>query len=401
MHFAAPVKVDVAIFGGGAAGLWLVDELRRAGYAAVVLEKDGLGQGQTIGSQGILHGGLKYSLQGLLRRSARAVRDMPQRWRQCLRGEDQPDLSDTRIRSEFCYLWRSRGLGGKLGLTAARAGLAVKPVAIKADQWPAALASVGQVYRLDEQVIDPASFLSGLFQLNRHLVLHVRDGGMDVERRGPGQVEAICVRNDSNADRLALRPRVVVLAAGRGNGPLRQALGLSEGAMQLRPLHMVVARGQLPVLNGHCIDGAHTRVTITTAEDAENRTVWQIGGQVAEDGVAMEPQEIIAHARRELSECLPAVNLDGVQWSTYRVDRAEAATKTGRRPDTETLVQEGNVLTAWPTKLVLVPALVRRILAVLREPAAGSEAAEHWANWPRPKVAAVPWEKSASWYPSR
>lgn len=401
MNFTAPIKVDVVIFGGGAAGLWLIDELRRAGYAAVLLEKDCLGQGQTIGSQGIIHGGLKYSLQGLLRKSARAVRDMPALWRRCLRGEEQPDLSDTRIRSEFCYLWRSRGLGGTLGMTAARAGLSVKPVALKSEEWPAALRDVGQVYRLDEQVIDPASFLSGLYQLNRHLVLHVSDQGMDVERRGPGQVEAICVRNDSNNDRLALRPRIVVLTAGRGNAELRQTLGLAPGAMQLRPLHMVVARGKLPVLNGHCIDGAHTRVTITTAADDAQHTVWQIGGQVAEDGVKMEPAKVIEHTQNELRACLPSLGLEGVQWSTYRVERAEAATKTGRRPDTETLVRDGNVITAWPTKLVLVPVLVRRLLAMLQEPAASQKAAEHWAKWPRPKVAHAPWENSNQWCPSR
>jgi len=401
MNFTAPVKVDVAIFGGGAAGLWLVDELRRGGYSAVVLENETLGRGQTVGSQGIIHGGMKYSLQGLINRSARAVRQMPALWRRCLKGEDQPDLSDTRIRSEFCYLWRSRSLGGKIGITAARAGLSVKPTTVAPEDRPEALRDVGEVYQLGEQVIDPASFLSGLFQLNRHLVLHVAQQGMDVELRSPGQVEALCVRNHASADRLALRPRIVVLAAGCGNGELRQALGLLPGAMQLRPLHMVVARGKLPVLNGHCIDGAHTRVTITTAEDTDERRVWQIGGQVAEDGVKMQPPQLIEHTRRELRHCLPSLELDGVQWSTYRVDRAELATRTGRRPDTETAIREGNVITAWPTKLVLVPMLARRVMGMIPRPCGAAEAHERWASWPRPKVAHAPWENSVQWCPSR
>ena len=70
------MQVDTLIFGGGAAGLWLLDELTRQGSSAVLLEAAKLGQGQTIASQGIIHGGLKYTLQGLLTPSAAAIRDM-------------------------------------------------------------------------------------------------------------------------------------------------------------------------------------------------------------------------------------------------------------------------------------------------------------------------------------
>ena len=39
--------VDVAIFGGGVAGLWLLNRLHREGYQALLLEADRLGAGQT------------------------------------------------------------------------------------------------------------------------------------------------------------------------------------------------------------------------------------------------------------------------------------------------------------------------------------------------------------------
>jgi len=66
------IELDAVIFGGGAAGLWILDELRRAGLAILLLEggRRGLGSGQTIASQGIIHGGLKYTLAGLLTPSA-------------------------------------------------------------------------------------------------------------------------------------------------------------------------------------------------------------------------------------------------------------------------------------------------------------------------------------------
>ena len=71
------MDLDVLIFGGGAAGLWLLAELTGKGHAAVLLESSRLGSGQTIAAQGILHGGLKYTLQGLLTPSAQHISAMP------------------------------------------------------------------------------------------------------------------------------------------------------------------------------------------------------------------------------------------------------------------------------------------------------------------------------------
>src|ERR1700733_7712281 len=85
------MQLDVLIFGGGAAGLWLLDELRRRGARVLLLEADRLGAGQTIASQGIIHGGLKYTLQGGLTPSAMQIREMPGVWRDCLAGRRLPD----------------------------------------------------------------------------------------------------------------------------------------------------------------------------------------------------------------------------------------------------------------------------------------------------------------------
>ena len=49
-----PLPIEVVIFGGGAAGLWLLDELVRAGRSTLLLEAHELGSGQTIASQGII-----------------------------------------------------------------------------------------------------------------------------------------------------------------------------------------------------------------------------------------------------------------------------------------------------------------------------------------------------------
>jgi glycerol-3-phosphate dehydrogenase len=109
------MDIDGLIFGGGAAGLWLLDQLARRGDRVLLLEAGRLGQGQTVASQGIIHGGLKYTLHGLLTPAAREIREMPGIWRKCLAGERTPDLRNTRVRSASCYVWRSDSLRSRLG----------------------------------------------------------------------------------------------------------------------------------------------------------------------------------------------------------------------------------------------------------------------------------------------
>lgn len=379
------MRLDAVIFGGGVAGLWTLDELTRRGHSAVLLEPYALGTGQTVASQGILHGGTKYTLKGLLTPSAEAISRLPALWRSCLRGEGEPPLTSTRVRAEFCHLWHTRSLRSRAGMFGAKVGLATAPRPIDDEQRPDALRDLdGQVLRLDETVIDPGSLCANLAQNAPGRVWKIDEASFDAGR--------VLARVGDRA--ATLEPRWVILTAGEGNAALRRQLGLDEKRMQRRPLHMVMVRGDLPELNGHCVDGAHTRVTITSAQDAQGRTVWQIGGQIAEDGVGMERLELLRRAIAELRATVPGFDPTGAEWSTYRVDRAELATAGGRRPETFTILHEGNVITAWPTKLVSAPAMAQGI-ADLLEPSNAVDALP--GDWPRPEVAMPPWDEEPSW----
>ena len=49
--------VDLAVIGGGIAGLWILDAAVRAGRNAILVEAFELGHGQSVAAQGIIHGG--------------------------------------------------------------------------------------------------------------------------------------------------------------------------------------------------------------------------------------------------------------------------------------------------------------------------------------------------------
>lgn len=390
------MKLDLVIFGGGVAGLWILDEAVRRGRSAVLLESRQLGYGQTVASQGILHGGLKYTLQGLLTKSASAIREMPGVWRDCLNGDREPALTNTRVRSEICHLWRTQSVSSRLGMIGARVGLRVKPTNLANSQRPELLRSCpGKVAVMEEQVISPALLLADFAERHRQRLLKIDPArGLNFTTDNGG-IKEIQLSHPDAVDPIRLEPAQVVFAAGGGNASLREQVGLETEVMQRRPLHMVLARGKLPVLNGHCVDGAKTRVTITTDVDSTRRTVWQIGGQVAEDGVGMSDDDLIRHVRTELTAVIPGVNLQDTEWTTYRVDRAEGVTGAGLRPDTFQILQDGNVLTVWPTKLVLAPKLAESVAELFTEPSGSTPRLP--TAWPRPTVAEPPWETARKW----
>ena len=412
-----PLPLDVLLVGGGVAGLWALDALTSRGLNCALAECGELGAGQTVASQGIVHGGLKYTLAGLLTGSAEKIREMPALWRRCLAGDPpplvpaegpagglHPDLSGTPVRAAFCHLWRSESLSGRVGMIGAKVGLRVAPEALPKDRVPPVLRGVrGPVCALAEQVLSPAGFLENLRRRNLSRLLKVAGDGVRFTTGGGG-VTAVTLTGPAGRT-LRLAPRHVALTAGAGNAELLSRLGLpgtpGVPTMQRRPLHMALVRGAaLPALNGHCVDGAKTRVTVTSDLDSSGRVVWQVGGQLAEDGVRLSPAALIDRAAAELAAAVPGLDLAGCEWATYRADRAEGAAG-GVRPDDAQLFTAGNVRVCWPTKLALAPVLAARLAAAVsqagvsrRQPTLGLP-----ADWPRPAVAAVPWETCA-WAPA-
>ncbi len=391
--------LDCVIFGGGVAGLFALDATLSDGFHAALLESDSLGSGQTIDSQGIIHGGLKYAITGSDSHSADAIRQMPLHWRRCLAGESLPDLQTVAMRAQFCHLWRTDSIRSRLGWLAAKFALQTQPQLLDKESQPNVFQGVrGSVARLDEQVIEPRSLLEVLgHQLDQHLLQTV-SGGVEISRLDDGWL--IQLLHPDSGDPVNLKAKHILLTAGSGNASLRETLGLEPNKTQSRPLHMVMARGNLPIVNGHCIDGARTRVTITTTQDYANRSVWQIGGHLAEVGVEYTQEDLVSFAIEELHAVLPNVQLQDVEFQTYMTNRAEQNTH-GSRPDDICILEEDNVLTCWPTKLAFAPRLANEITVRLGKPSQTmNQSCPLFDYWPSPTVALPPWETDQPWITS-
>ncbi len=393
-------RADVLIFGGGAAGLWLLDRLAEAGRSVLLLEADRLGAGQTACAQGIIHGGFKYSLRGRLTGAAAAVREMPGLWRRCLAGTAAPRLTATRLRAEHCYLWSTRSIGSAITMVAARVALQAAPRSLDPSRRPEVLQSCpGSVAILPEPVIDPVSLLADLGGRHAARLLRIDSAGVQFRLRAPGHVTTVTLARPGGGDPMTIEPRAVAFTAGAGNEALCASAGLRAlGRQQRRPLHMLMVRGDLPDLNGHCIETAGPRATISSDTDAQGRVVWQVGGRLAEEGVGIEEQAFLRRGAAELRAVLPGLDLSELELASYRIDRAEGAGHGGR-PDDVCVGREGNVIVAWPTKLCLAPRLAERVSALLDPPAGGDDAPDT-DGWPRPEVASPPWEGNVRWFPA-
>ncbi len=382
---APSTHFDTAIVGGGIAALWTANVLKNAGQSVVVLTNSPLGEGQSLAAQGVIHGGLKYAVGGKLTDSSEALAQMPGRWLAALRGEGPVDLRNAELLSDHQVLWSlpsviSQALGF-FGSQAVRG----RSRQIPRDEYPEMFDSPeygGRLFRIDEPVVDPVSVIR---ELARGVEDETYQADCEIARAGDGigWIEAGGFR---------IEAANYLLAAGAGNGKLLKTLGIESPTMQLRPLHqLIVRRTRLPNFYSVCVGtGAKPPIVSTTHADSEGRRVWYIGGDIAEKaGVARGESEQIEAGKTFFAKTMPWIDLDGAEWFTHRVDRAEPHTGTGDRPPGAFCHRVANVLVAWPTKFALAPNLADQVLA---ETSSTQKTPGSLLDLPRPAVGKPPWD---------
>ncbi|MEK9970617.1 MAG: FAD-dependent oxidoreductase, partial [Ferrovibrio sp.] len=328
--------IDVAILGGGIAGLWLLARLKAAGYSVLLIEQDALGAGQTLASQGIIHGGLKYAIDLKLGQDSAALADMPARWRACLDGKGDIDLRGAKLAAANHLFWARRTLASRVAGFFGSKLVRGRVEALSEAAWPPALKDpdhVGAVYALDECVLDVPSLIAALAALHPG---SIKAGAAAILDQG-GAVEIDVAGRRITAGHL-------VSTAGAGNEALLPQLGLPPQTAQRRPLQMLLVEHAPAPLWAHCFDTSDKpRVTITTHTRKDGALVWYVGGLIAENGVVQSEAELIATAKREFATLLPKLDYRRCRYAGYRVERAEGATEDGRKPEGPVLHRKGNV----------------------------------------------------------
>jgi len=354
---------DVLIIGGGIAGAWTQEVLRRQGYRVLLAEADRLGCRQSSMSQGIIHGGIKYALDGVLGSATNAIRGMPDQWRAALDGSGEIDLRAARQLSPYHYMWSTGSMFSKLALLAASKAVVSLMHEVPEAERPAAFRLAGfkgPLYALHEPVLDIPSVFSALAALNAGALIQARAERGSFTWQGERIVSVDLRLPDGQSFRV--KPAAVILTAGEGQEELLGGL-IEKGRprMQRRPLHMVAVKHRFPhPVYAHCV-GAATKpeLTITTQFAADGAQVWTLGGNISEDGVSRSPDEQIAAGRKLLRDLTPWIDLGQAEWASWRVDRAEPHQSDGARPDNAFTAPVGNAIVAWPTKLALAPDLGR------------------------------------------
>lgn len=391
------LHVDILLIGGGVAGLWLLHRLCAAGYHAVLFEPTALGSGQSVASQGMIHGGVKYTLGGALSGASEAIADMPAHWRRCMAGEGDVDLRGTRVLSEHFYLWSPGGAVSRATAFLASKALRGRVDALTRAEYPALFqqpAFRGSLYKLVDLVLDVPSLVAALQRPLADRILGAEGLSARLLPDGDGARLALAGAGQS----WEIHSQLTVLTAGKGNGELMQQLGVGSPAMQLRPLQQVMVRHRHhEPLYAHCIGtDSKPRLTISSHRQGDH-TVWYLGGQLAEDGAALAAEPLLARAARELAQLFPWLDWREAEWATFPVDRAEPAQPGLLRPDNAWLSACGGLprcLAAWPTKLTLAPNLGSLLLAHLQQAGIRPQASDPLPPaLPRQaRIAPAPWE---------
>ncbi len=377
-------KVDIVIIGAGIAGLWLFNRLRGMGYDALLLERDAIGCGQTLASQGIIHSGLKYAFAGKVNALAKSISAMPDLWRDALRGAGAVDLSaaDTAVSSQ--YLMIPPGMMGDLIALASKKALGGSVREIERSEWPEHIEQTGfdgTLIYMDEPVLDVSQIIRALAEPYKNSIRKIDD-------RDPFEY--------MNAHGIEAKSYVVTAAGS--NADIAKRRGDDAGMKtQARPLLMGMMKHAPYPLYAHLVGASEKPVATITSHIAEDGCiVWYLGGGVAEQAKDDDPAKVYKGARKAFAKYLPQVDLSNVEWAPLPIDRIESApSMKGWLPDQPAIHTCGDVLYCWPTKLTFAPLLSDMVLEHLeRENIKPSNTDHDWSFLPPVDYARAPWDKA-------
>src|SRR6185503_15609984 len=110
------------------------------------------------------------------------------------RGQRQPDLSGTRVKSEACWIWGTGSIKSRIFMAGSTIALRAAPVAVERSEWPAALGGVsGKVMRVPEPVIDTVSMVENFKRRTAGRALRIDGERVEFVRGDGGEVKSVRV----------------------------------------------------------------------------------------------------------------------------------------------------------------------------------------------------------------
>lgn len=395
---------DIIIHGAGIAGLWIFHRLKNMGYDVLLLERDAIGAGQTLASQGIIHSGLKYAIAGQVNDLAKQISKMPDLWRAALKGEGEINLSsagDSAQSSQFMMI--PDGFMGGLTKVISKKILGDGVREIPKDEWPEDVKNAGfkgSLVHMDEPVLDITKIIRALADPYKDSIRRAPSSCVPRENGDLSSLNQQIPASAGNTDGVCLNAKLHIYTAAASNHDIAKAHGHDNNlTTQARPLLMGMMKPAPFHLNAHLVGASEKPVaTITTHTDHNGDLVWYLGGAVAERAKDADPQTVIDAATKGLKTYLPNLDLSTMQWATLPIDRIEGKSGTkGWMPDTPTLHAVDNHLYCWPTKLTFAPLLFDKVLEhVQSKGIKPSQSTSDFSALTEVDYAPAPWDK-ASW----
>jgi hypothetical protein len=403
------VDVDVLIVGGGAQGLWLLNDLSKRHYRAVLLERRELGGGQTCHSHGLIHRGHYYDDTDMMI----ILNAAAQFWQAFTDEKGIKKLNPHRALAGFgpgtaverhTYFWRTAGL---------RFDPCPEPDVLKAG-------AVKHVFETEEFSLNPSEVIEGLSRDTDHATykLDDRDDALEFVHDGNSiaRVQAVL-----SGEQVEFKPRFLILCAGVGNYGLLAKLsadtipGPANTPVQAqRKNHMMVLRGDhLPMMTAvFPIRGGLQGVFLCPRTDPvtgqavwlasdHNSTPFQMGLDGSSPIDSSPSEDWVNRMLISLRATTPGLFADGaadsLEMLVYTGLTSERNFGQGQHMTDLYIDPFGfeNALTIWPTKLTMTPfasnVALRFIRPTVPEPAGEWPRVDREITAPAPRLAPEMW----------
>ncbi|MEN9612629.1 MAG: hypothetical protein RLZZ628_3443 [Bacteroidota bacterium] len=391
-------KMDVVLLGGGIAGLWLLNRLKKEGYSVILLENEAIGGIQTIHSQGVIHSGFKYQNHPEI---VAKLKEMRQEWTEGLQGRGGVDISKTKVSAKHQYYW-TQNASVNADFYEHLVGDDFKKLSKK--DFPSLLKYsdyTGQVFEAAEMILDMPSLIQNLYDNYANFIFKI-NAKTHFCFDEKGAVQSVVLENGDKID-----AQFFILTAGSGNECFVNDLKVNSlcfkplQQMQRRPLHQVLIYKQgLPDFHGVCVspvNNAFTPVIITTHYTENRQKIWYLGGDIATKGVERSEMAQIDFAKTEMKRLLPNINWSDAHWATYCVDRAEPLQASVALPTDGCVDVCKNVMQVFPVKFALMPDVANKVLNVFKQLKINAIGDFKMPKLDKPTLRKPVWEKVGRW----